>query len=573
MSQLLAFTVTVLLAAIMAVAMKKAGVSVIAGYLLSGVLVGPALGIYGEEIAIVDFFSEIAIALVCFQIGLMVKAGFLKKHGPAAFAAVMAEVIIIAFLTFLIGIPFGIGIPMLIVIVIIASNSSSLVAFSLMEEKKKFFEGSLFKRVFGITVLEDIIQMTGLALLPSLSVFGALMVEEGFYRVSSVVFVVLIMFAIGVQIVPKVLSLISKVGDNDLAVLALVGLAIGFGWMSSYVGASFALGAFIAGLICSTLNLPKAVLDRFDSLRGFFTIIFFVSIGTLVPPFSSIHGILLSSLFAILLVSTKYLAFVTANFLSGIGLKDALRSGLFLLAISEFSLVISREAYRIALVGDTVFTGTVLAVILSTLLASKLTDSDERVADAIYRLVPYRIEVALEELSGAMKERLLSVFGPSKFKELVVMILKKIVSFLAIFTVGSLLIQGSLFMPQTRLVIAGELFVLAAMSILSLAVLRSAFKDIEGLLKSMRWDPDRAKDLGWIIRGVFNSLLALSLLLFLVFNASRFIREAFATYLELVYANVITFAVIMSLTVLLAYPFFSKIRRFVKRLEEAVEEI
>ena len=112
--------------------------------------------------------------------------------------------------------------------------------------------------------------------------------------ISYIFFVTLTMLVLGLQIVPKIVNAFSKENNNALTLFFLLAIAIGFGWIISYVGVSSALGSFIAGLIASTVKLSDEANTSMRPLRDLFAGIFFISIGLALPSLGDIYSILLA---------------------------------------------------------------------------------------------------------------------------------------------------------------------------------------------------------------------------------------------------------------------------------------
>jgi CPA2 family monovalent cation:H+ antiporter-2 len=93
------------------------------------------------------------------------------------------------------------------------------------------------------------------------------------------------MMVIGTRILPKVLIWIAKLRSRELFTLGVVAIALGIAFAAStWFGASFALGAFLAGLVLSESEISHKAAERTLPLSDIFSVLFFVSVGMLFDP-------------------------------------------------------------------------------------------------------------------------------------------------------------------------------------------------------------------------------------------------------------------------------------------------
>ena len=86
------------------------------------------------------------------------------------------------------------------------------------------------------------------------------------------------------RLLPKLLTRILKLGSRELFLVSVVAIGVGVGYVTQLVGLSFALGAFIAGLILSESEFSHQALSDVVPVRDIFGLLFFVSVGMLIDP-------------------------------------------------------------------------------------------------------------------------------------------------------------------------------------------------------------------------------------------------------------------------------------------------
>ncbi len=89
---------------------------------------------------------------------------------------------------------------------------------------------------------------------------------------------------IGTRLLPWLLAKILAWGSRELFLVAVVATGVGVGFATYSAGLSFALGAFIAGMVLSESELSHQALSDVVPLRDIFRLLFFVTVGMLFDP-------------------------------------------------------------------------------------------------------------------------------------------------------------------------------------------------------------------------------------------------------------------------------------------------
>jgi len=253
MDILLAFSILLVVATVFAITLQRLKISPIVGYIATGLLVGPLLGLIDPKSEFVSLFSNVGIALISFQVGLSAKLGFLRRYGLALPVVAILEMVFVVLIIFLIGISTDLSATMMYILILMSINTSTAIAFKLLEARGQIGTSSA-TLVFACATIEDLIVIVGISFIPSIASYGNFGISQAMYSISFLVFVTLLMLVVGLQIFPRILNRIAKQGSMEIPILFTRTLAIGYGWAGSYIGASFALGALLAGLIVSTTH-------------------------------------------------------------------------------------------------------------------------------------------------------------------------------------------------------------------------------------------------------------------------------------------------------------------------------
>ncbi|UCB54935.1 MAG: cation:proton antiporter [Thiotrichales bacterium] len=125
-------------------------------------------------------------------------------------------------------------------------------------------------------------------------------------------------------------------------------MSLGWGLMvagaAEYIGLSFEMGAFVAGVSIATLPIALVIAEELKPLRDFFLILFFFSIGAQFDLKVMMDVVLPGAVIALIIVLTKPLIYRWGFNLSGEKDYVATELGIRLGQASEFSLLVAYSA-------------------------------------------------------------------------------------------------------------------------------------------------------------------------------------------------------------------------------------
>ena len=113
---------------------------------------------------------------------------------------------------------------------------------------------------------------------------------------------------LGTWLLPRLLKLVLTWGSRELFLVSIVAVGVGVGYATHSVGLSFALGAFVAGLVLSESELSHQALSDVVPLRDIFGLLFFVTVGMLLDP-----RFVLPHLGLVALISVAYFPWQSAD--------------------------------------------------------------------------------------------------------------------------------------------------------------------------------------------------------------------------------------------------------------------
>ena len=193
------------------------------------------------------------------------------------------------------------------------------------------------------------------------------------------------MLVVGGRVVPALLERVEATGSRELFVLAVLAVALGVAVLSSETfGFSYALGAFLAGVVVNGSALSHRAAEQALPLRDAFSVLFFVSVGMLIDPVTLWESAdRLVGVLAIVLVGKAAAAAVLVWLLGG-----PIRVGLVVAAglsqVGEFSFILAEAGHALDLLPDAgrdlVLGAALVSITLNPLLFAIAGRVAERVA-------------------------------------------------------------------------------------------------------------------------------------------------------------------------------------------------
>ncbi len=157
-----------------------------------------------------------------------------------------------------------------------------------------------------------------------------------------VALLVVLMLIVGVRVVPWLLTEVQRTGSREAFTLAVLTVALGVAFAAAALfGVSFALGAFLAGVVVGESDLSQRAAEDALPLRDAFAVLFFVSVGMLFQPGFVLEQPLSVLAIVLLIVLAKPLLALGIVALLRRPLQAALVIGAGLGQIGEFSFIMA----------------------------------------------------------------------------------------------------------------------------------------------------------------------------------------------------------------------------------------
>jgi monovalent cation:H+ antiporter-2, CPA2 family len=382
--------------------MKKIGLSVIIGYMVSGLLIGP----YGlkliSQTTTIEQLSELGVVFLMFFLGLEFSINKFKRIKNSVFFIGTYEVIFNLLLGFSVGLLLGMTfIQNLFMSCIIALSSSGVVAKLLFEMKKTAsYEAEI---LMGVMVFEDFFAIVLLGVLSSISITKSIQLGSIFKALSTAAIFYIFMILLGVFVINKFIDYLTKIESQELFTALMLGVILLVGWAAASLGLASAAGAFLLGMIIVSYDVEERVHRTVSSFKDIFLIVFFISFGTLLNP-AKIPAILLMILIAVpISVLGEILITSSAAYFCGFNGKRSLSIGSSMIARGEYSLIFASVGLTSGAISETLYQFTGVYVFIMTLIAPVAIKNSEAILGLFNSLVPNIILEKSQMISTSLK--------------------------------------------------------------------------------------------------------------------------------------------------------------------------
>lgn len=270
---------------------KRLGLGSVLGYLVAGIVIGPALlGFIGREGQDLMHFAEFGVVMMLFIIGLELEPELLwKLRKPIAGLGglqVLATAIVVAGIAMLFGLPWK---PALAMGMILSLSSTAIVLQTLNE--KGLMKSSAGQSSFAVLLFQDIAVIPMLALFPLLASYEPVSAGKddhhttlvsnlpGWGETLVVLGSVAAIIVAGRFLVRPLLRLVASTRLREVFTATALLLVVGIAVLMTQVGLSPALGTFLAGVVLANSEYKHELESDIEPFKGLLLGLFFIAVG------------------------------------------------------------------------------------------------------------------------------------------------------------------------------------------------------------------------------------------------------------------------------------------------------
>ncbi|KER04940.1 YbaL family putative K(+) efflux transporter [Photorhabdus temperata subsp. temperata] len=383
---------------------QRLKISPLVGYLTAGVLAGPFTPGFVADASLAPELAEIGVILLMFGVGLHFSLKDLLAVKSIAIPGAIAQILVATLL--------GVGLSAIlgwelfsgIVFGLCLSTASTVVLLRALEERQ-LIDSQRGQIAIGWLIVEDLAMVLTLVLLPAAAGIlgnqeanaGQLIMELAI-TVGKVIAFILLMIVVGRRLIPWVLAKTASTGSRELFTLAVLVIALGIAYGAvTLFDASFALGAFFAGMVLNESELSHRAAQDTLPLRDAFAVLFFVSVGMLFDPMVLIQQPLeILATLAIIIIGKSAAAMLLVK-MFGHSRRTALTISVSLAQIGEFAFILAGLGVALGLLDgnarNLVLAGAIVSIMLNPVLFTLL----DRYLEKTETIEEQLLEETLEE--------------------------------------------------------------------------------------------------------------------------------------------------------------------------------
>ena len=367
-------------------------VSMIVGFLLTGIFIGPyGLGLI-NAVHDVEIFAEIGIVVLLFTIGIEFSLERLLQIRKSVLMGGSLQVLFTFLAAFFAARQFGQAFGEAVFVGFLVTLSSTAIVLKLIQERAEV-DSPHGRTTLGILIFQDIIIVPMILVTPLLAGTTGSIGESLLVLLAKGIGIILLVIVSAKWLVPHILFQITRTRKHELFLLTVVVICLGVAWLTSKAGLSLALGAFLAGLIISESEYSHQALGNILPFRDIFTTFFFVSIGMMLDIgfFFEQPGLIVLITLGVLVFKAIIAGFVTI--LLGFSLRIGILAGLALSQVGEFSFILSKTGVAHGLLAGNHYQLFLAVVVLSMAATPFIINLSPRLADMVLRLpLPKRLK-------------------------------------------------------------------------------------------------------------------------------------------------------------------------------------
>lgn len=378
-SLLVSISLILIIAAVLAVISKLLKQEFILAYILAGIIIGPLILGLIKDTTLINGLAEIGITFLLFTAGLEMSLGKFRGRVSTILITGIIQIVSVVLLAFFILRAFQFSSMESMWLGIAIALSSTVVVTKIFSDKNEL--STLHARfIIGIMLVQDVVAIASLALLSSNFALVPILISLG-----KIVLLALFAFLVNLAIKPIIKKAASS---SELLLVISIAFLFLFATAAYFLNLSIAIGAFIAGIMLANTDYKIEIESKTKSLRDFFAIMFFVSIGMWL---TNISKQILWPLIIVMAILILFEPLITALIirLSGYNSKTALQTGFAFAQVSEFSLILMLSALSLGIVTQRAFDLIVIVAVISIAITQYTIKTGEPLANIFSKLFSF----------------------------------------------------------------------------------------------------------------------------------------------------------------------------------------
>lgn len=392
-------TALLMIAAICSIIFKKLRMPAIIGYLAAGIILANYWNGTSESTEmIVSILSDMGLVLLMFFIGLELNLEKLKKSGTFVVMVAVIQLPLMLLAGYMAGMVMGWSMVQSIFLGAVISGSSTAVIAAVLKEQEHIDKDTA-ETIILITVMEDIGQVLILTMAAPLLVGDTPALGSMIGMIGAIILFIGASIGIGLLFIPRLLNWVGTKISSEVLLILAIGLCFAMALLSTKIGLSMAIGAFIMGVIVSQCKFSEEIMAKTEPMKELFMAVFFISIGLEIIPSDLINSIplivVIFAVFAIAKISTVLFAYLLGNK----SLKISFTSAVSLIAMGEFAFIIAKTALDAGVVDQEFYSAVIGAALVSMVVLPIASKNSNKLYDKVSKTLPESMRTKVNSMS------------------------------------------------------------------------------------------------------------------------------------------------------------------------------
>lgn len=381
--------------------LKRVGVSSIIGYIITGTILVYAFDLrHLHNSHTLEQIGEFGIVFLMFTIGLEISLSKMNTMKKAIFFNGFMQVGVTALTIYMIShYLFNVDEVSAVIVSLAFALSSTAVVLSYLKSSKDIYT-AYGQQSTGILIFQDIAVIPILILLSFLTTDGDSSISSILIDTAvSAVIVITLLFVVGKRVMTWLLHFSASSEVDELFMGSVLFIVIGASLLASYMGFTYSLGAFVAGMIIAETKFHHKVEIDISPFKNILLGTFFIVVGMKIDVLFFIDNVfVIIGIFVLVFVLKAMIMFLLLRLTSSTPV--SLKTSLALSQVGEFSFVIFAVAVSGGLVDEKLAAIFLLVVIFSMVVTpffiSKINAFVNNLTDSKY-MVPDFVEFSKKE--------------------------------------------------------------------------------------------------------------------------------------------------------------------------------
>lgn len=381
---LIGLVVTIGIATIVNVFLKKVDIPTVIGYILTGFVIAQIFYFGEDSKETLSHLAEFGIVFLMFTIGLEFSIAQMRAMKKEVFVYGALQVILSGLLfTFLAFTFFDVAIKNAIVIGMALSLSSTAIVLKVLNENGQI-HSEYGRVVLGILLFQDLAVIPMLLMISIFTSVNASVPEMLLETFISAIIVFAILFVVGKYFIERFFDWVTSSDSEEIFLASVILTVIGASVLAEHFGFSYSLGAFIAGMTIAETKYRYRIEADLVPFRDILLGIFFVTIGMQIDlaVVADFIFTILGFLVAIMFIKALVLFFTLKTFMQN---RSAIKSALALMQVGEFGLAIFALANSYEIISDQTNQIMIVTIVLSMILTPFILKNIQSLADRFFK--------------------------------------------------------------------------------------------------------------------------------------------------------------------------------------------